>query len=120
MATLKQFFSQTIPKNKNVEMPLLSGKSIIITQVALTQPLAEGTRASLKAQIETIQIGQQEENEEVPPEVVIAHFFSGNQLTQQTCLGFTNADIVFFTAEGAEMIISGYSVPSFEKLSNYT
>ena len=76
MASLKQFFSQTIPMDKDTELPFLNDKSIIITQVALTQPLAEGTRASLTAHIETLQIGKQDENDEIPSkesDVIIAH-----------------------------------------------
>ena len=122
MASLKQFFSQTIPMDKDTELPFLNDKSIIITQVALTQPLAEGTRASLTAHIETLQIGKQDENDEIPSkesDVIIAHFFPGNSLIQQTSLGFTNADIVYIHSHGAEMVVSGYYLPAFEKLSDY-
>ena len=121
MASLRSFWSVNIPKDGEYMIEVPYGHDVVITEVALAEgPVS--SRVSLTASVETLLMDQPKINGEEQCreyEVVLASFLPNEAPAKSTKVGFTSTDIAYLTANGAAFAVSGYTMKSTVKMSEY-
>jgi hypothetical protein len=122
MGDLRCFWSLRIDDGHDLMPEVSYTNDLIITQVALADGGTVKSRATLSAEVETLLMDRPEINgaqQSVTYETVLAVFFEGGPRFLALNIGFTSTDICILKARGAAFIVSGYTMKSSLRMSDF-
>ncbi|EAY07971.1 hypothetical protein TVAG_332960 [Trichomonas vaginalis G3] len=114
MSNFKSFFNLRIPNGEEIPLEAEGNVSTVLTQVIVDNNGKPYTRATLSAHVETLNPAEIEKDPDAPAiehDVIIASFTPNTQQVINLSIGFTKEDITYLSANGADLIINGYTVP---------
>ena len=121
-ANLRSFWSVNIAKDCEHMIEVPYGYDVVITEVALACGPVD-TRVTLTASVETLLMDQPKVNGEEPSreyECLLVSFLPNEfTLAKRIQVGFTSTDIAYIKANGAPLVVSGYTMKSSVKMGDY-
>ena len=122
MSTLNAFWSSRIDAGSSLMLEQEFGTNVVITEVALADATPVTSRVMLTAFVETLLMDREKQDgdfQSVQRDTVLVSFLPGEPRVKPLNVGFTSSDICHLQAEGAALIVSGYTQKSALKMGDF-